>query len=173
MNILKYVMNRLIMLWVLLSVLLAYGAERTTLEIGKDYVLEDKKISLVDVSSKQDAAIFCVNGQKGIVSESSINKINDVFIELSRIREDTVYIELTYECHGDCICDEKCDNTACFVRNEEPLTEDNTDDAIVITSGNGDEIFVEPTSINVNGIIIALLIVIVLFLGIFVLWKRS
>lgn len=177
-------MKKWLILVFLLSTIIVFADERITLEIGEEFELEGKNIALVKLDAKHDAAIFCVNGQKGIVSEDGTNSINGVYIELERLTVTSARVDISYDCDDEnCECGIECNNDVCFETVEELI--DENDEIIVedVEAGepledvevtvDGDETIIEPESVGTQGIVIAVLIILVLILGVVVLWKRS
>ncbi len=175
-------MKKLIIFILLLNLAVVSAVDRATLESGNSFLMEDKNVSLVRTDSKHEAAIFCVNGEKGIVREDETRRVNGVYIELMDVKENIARVELTYECSRNCVCDSGCNNDLCFKADTgEDLNGDNgdagTDEEIGDSSDgladNYDETVVDIEEKGVRGIVLAALIVAVLILGVIVLWKRT
>ena len=180
-------MKKVLFIVLFLCPIIIYAAERATLEAGQSYLLEDKNITLIKLDSKHDSAIFCVNGKKGIVGEDNAENINEVYIELIRLRLTSAMIDLSYDCNK-CSCVE-CSNEACFddeqIKYEatEDIIEEDKDEVLyeepnIIDTENGKtydagETVIKTTSNSVQGIAIAILVIIVLFLGVIALWKKT
>lgn len=87
-------------------------AKSKTIELnkGESYFFEQKNITLLDINSKDEKILVCVNGIKGIVSDS--RKVNYVDIKVKNIEKNSTKLRVDYECK-DCVC-EDCENIPCF-----------------------------------------------------------
>ena len=170
-----------ILLISLIFVLSIEGASKKfDLRPGQDFLIEDKNITLIAINDNEKGAIFCVNGIKNIVDEDDFNIINDVRIEILRIENGIVSLQADYTCK-DCVCDESCDNSICFVEEPEEVQEQpdeikeetSENDVIPINTEDLENIYVESAGIGRGGIIFASLIVIILILALIVLWRKN
>ncbi len=174
-------MKKHIFAFLLISSFLVYAAERVELGNGESYLIEDKNVTLVKSDSKNDAAIFCVNGKKGLVGEDKSKNVNGVYIELIRLSRTSAIIDVSYDCKK-CSCVE-CSNEACLEKQEELIFAAEPEDIeenepIIMKSITGNtvdagETVVQPSSIDAKEIVIAGLIILVLLLGIIVIWRRT
>lgn len=147
---------------------------------GQDLLIEDRNITLLAINDNEKSAIFCVNGVKNIVDEDDFNIINDVWIEIIRIENGIVSLQADYTCK-DCMCDENCDNSICFVEepeeiqgpSEELVEEIPENNVINVETGDLENVYIEPAGIGRSGIIFALLIIIILILALIVLWRKN
>ena len=175
-----------LVIFLLVSALFVAAQEKVTFIPGKSYVIDDRNITLVRLNEKDETAVFCVNGIKGIVIEDEIKSVNDVYITATRIDSLTVDTELDYRCN-DCVCGESCNNQVCFEdAEEEPsdveiIEEDETEDEVDVIEDDFSEEVSEPSEVKVIekpnvgmiGVIFAVLIVVVIALGLFIFWKRN
>ena len=182
-------MKKAFILILLLSVVFVVAVDRVTLTIFDSYQVDDRNITLARISKDRgvDSVIVCVNGVKGIVSEDRDRIVNKVRVDLVKAKLDAAELRLDYRCRNGCECDEKCDNTACvqdFIYSEEQNIEseetNGEEPEIIIIPPEeqedeeiSDETIIKPPEISVEGISVAILILIVLILGVIVLWKRS
>ena len=94
--------------------LLAATIEARTLteeiQIGSNVTIENQKISVINVDTKYDKAIICVNNVKGIVSRDQDRTINNVRIELRSVSQNSTKLRLESNC-DNCI---ESDNAVCF-----------------------------------------------------------
>jgi len=162
-----------------LLVVVGASSERAELAPGESFTIANKNVTLITVDDTHDNTIFCVNGVKGIVSEDDSNIINEVTIEVLRIRRDVVDVDADYTCKN-CDCGDECDNSVCYDIIDVAEDIGNGVDEIEVISGeNGvgpisdEEGFVEPVGIGTKGILFAVLIIIILILGLIVLWKKT
>lgn len=166
--------------WLFLLFLVIFSvfvsARNIDLIIGYNYVIEDRNISLV--RTLEDKVVICVNGEKSVVSEDIPKYVNDVRVNLIRVRNNIATFDFSYNCRDECFCEEGCDNSGCFGIEEE-VTENNLD----IVTEDMEEVKEEPvlikkeevisnSGISSLGIIVAILVTIVLILGVIVLWRR-
>ncbi len=175
-------MKWIILLIILFQILLVSAStEKVTFTSLSSFIIDDKNVTLIKINDKNDVALFCVNGVKNIVAEDEYRTINQVYIEVTSLKDSSVATKLTYDC-DDCACDEECDNSVCFDEEEieefeevieEENVEDIPEDSGIVVEGGGAEEIIEPTQINNYSIIIAALIIIVLLLGVIVFWQRT
>lgn len=170
-------MKAVLILLLLLSIGIVY-AKDVNLGPGKSYEIDGKNITLIRHDSRNNNAIFCVNGIKHIIEEDKTRTINEVFIEVKRITKDSVEIDVKYKCK-DCVCDQTCDNSICFDGDEEEQVEAPPEEPQQeITQQTQEpqeteqEETITPVKIGMQGIILAITIFIVVILGIIVLWKK-
>ncbi|MEK6953103.1 MAG: hypothetical protein AABX29_08890 [Nanoarchaeota archaeon] len=166
----------LFILFILLFSILV-SARSVDLITGSNYQIENKNITLLRVY--EDKALVCVNGFKTIVTENIIKKVNEVNIELKNTRDSIANFNFDYDCKGECTCEEDCNNNPCLKEVSEIVPESNTieydqidniiDDSPVLNTEEG---IVTNESIGLGSIVIAVLVILVLFLGVVVLWKR-
>ncbi len=94
--------------------LLAPSIEARTIteevQVGNSVIIENQKVSLVEVNTKDDKAIICVNGAKGIISRDVDRTINNVMVELRSVSSNSAKLRLESNC-DDCI---ENDNSICF-----------------------------------------------------------
>lgn len=101
-------------LLIVLAILLAATIEARTLteeiQVGSSVTIENQKVSIVEIDTKYDKAIICVNDVKGIVSRDSDKTINNVRVELRSVSSNSAKLRLESDCKN---CIEK-DNAICF-----------------------------------------------------------
>ena len=176
-------MKWIILLIMLFQILIVSAAtEKVTFTSLSSYTIDDKNVTLIKINDKNDVALFCVNGVKNIVAEDEYRTINQVFIEVTSLKDSSVTTKLTYDC-DECACGEECDNSVCFdeeeieefedIIEEEVEVEDIIEDRGIVVADGGSEEIIEPAQINNYSIIIAALIIIVLLLGVIVFWQRT
>ena len=175
-----------IVVFLLMIVVFVVAQEQVTFVPGKSYVIDDRNITLVKSNDKEETAVFCVNGFKGIALEDKIQSVNDVYITLTKVEGITVDVELDYRC-DDCICDETCNNQQCFdteETTEETPPEEEVEDVedVVEEIEETDEpslgetletSVIEQPNVGTVSIVFAVLIIVVLALGLFIFWKRN
>jgi len=157
---------------------ISVSARSIDLITNANYQIEDKNITLLKVY--EDKALVCVNGFKTIVTKNTIKKVNGVNIELKNVRDSIANFNFDYDCKGDCTCKEDCNNNPCLKEINEIVPESNImeydqinneiiDDSV---SNSEEEGVVTNENIGLGSIVIAVLVIIVLFLGVILLWKR-
>lgn len=158
------------------------SADQYTFLDGMSHEIDGKNITLIKFDPLEDKSLFCVNGKRWIIEEDDSKTLNDVYIDVLRIKSDRVDTDIEYRCKN-CVCDETCDNSVCFdieeeVMEEEIIEEPDLDAPIedkpkeeVITEKVKEEV-IEPAGIGSQTIIIAVLILVIIVLGVIVLWRR-
>lgn len=152
------------------------NARSVNLIVGSNYLIEDKNITLVKVY--EEKALICVNGVKTIVNEDVIRKVNDVNINLIKVNVDIATFDFEYGCKGDCVCREDCNNIGCFKESSEEIIEDGKPSETIVESEKqlevplGKKETVKNEGIGIVSVIAAVLIIVVLFLGVIMLWRR-
>ena len=106
-------MKKALFLIVLLLIPIAL-ARSETIELTKDesFLMEQFNLTLLNIDSEGETVLLCVNGERGIVSNSK--KINGLDIEVTRIRDDYAKLKIRSICE-DCVCEgEDCGNFRCY-----------------------------------------------------------
>jgi len=162
----------------LLLIISLVNAEKITFTDSVSHEIDGKNITLIKFDSLVNRALFCVNGITRILVEDEEKVINDVIIDALEVRSDRVIADIDYKCKG-CKCDEQCDNSLCFKEElveqateiEEKIEQQQKNNWIVAPEDAPEEVIRE-TSIPTIWKITASLIIIILLLGIFFLWRK-
>ncbi len=145
----------------LISFVNAYSITKE-LEIGESITLGGRNVTLMDLDTKEDKIIVCVNGEKSIVPSTG-KTVKKVFIEPRRVMSTYAEIRLKTTERGSCGIE--CSNTACFEKKvipiEEPTTTTTTIEKEAIPTG---AVVKEESKISISYFVFLGLILIIGFL---------
>lgn len=107
----------MVMIILLACTSIAYAiTEYATLAPGSSYIIKDKNITLMGISDDEESVLICVNNEKAILSED--RTINDVYLSLRKVEDDSADIKIEYKC-PNCICSKECSNELCNQKSKE------------------------------------------------------
>ena len=121
-------------LWLLALLLVVPGvlasSDTVELEVGDSHEIEGMNVTLLGINIEEDNSILiCVNGVKGIVSNT--NSVNGVYVDAMKIREDYTKVKLEKTCID---CNEG-DNEECIAEELDDVDELDDNDS----DDDGDE----------------------------------
>lgn len=95
-----------------LSIFSVYGKTvDLDLYLNQSYEGFGKNITLLNVDTKEDKAVICINQQKFIISND--RSIDNILLEIGSFKKDFVRMDISDGCDR-CKCETNCDNSVCF-----------------------------------------------------------
>jgi hypothetical protein len=126
-----------LLIYLLLTLLLVTTVQSIStlkeLKIGESFVTENQNITLLDLDRGDEKVILCINGVKGIVSETRNRKVNNVLVEVRSVKRDKANIKFESNCNN---C-QLNNNNACFNQCTSSLDcDDNNEDTLDLCTGS-------------------------------------
>lgn len=100
--------------------------EKINMLPGDSRLIESFNVSLINLNTKENKIIICVNNQKLIIEEDTKKTIDKLRINVLDIKDNYVRLELKSDCK-DCVCGPECSNAACFPKPEVNQEENETE----------------------------------------------
>lgn len=111
---------------VICAIFVSADTAKVTLEKGQGIVIDGRNVTLLRYSDSERKAVFCINNHRYIFEEDQPNIVNNLRVELTRIRPENVDVTLKGIQLAGTECTEECDNSKCMTSEqaeEEAVTE--------------------------------------------------
>ncbi|MFH0936298.1 MAG: hypothetical protein V1815_01305 [Candidatus Woesearchaeota archaeon] len=117
--------------WILLLFLLIFigfvsaDTAKVTLELGQSFMFAGKNVTLLRFSDTESKAVLCINNYRYIFEENNPNIIDNLRVEITRIRLKNIDLNIKTIKVSNVECTDACNNDLCG-QSEEPVNEEIT-----------------------------------------------
>jgi hypothetical protein len=99
---------------------------KITLEKGQNFVIDGRNVTLLRFSDSEGKVVLCINNHRYIFDENKQKIVDNLRVEITRIRIDRVELNLKGINMAGSDCNEDCSNDKCMISEkpgEEVITE--------------------------------------------------
>ncbi len=167
--------------WILLLFLLiligfvSADTAKVTLELGQSYEFAGKNVTVLRFSDTEGKAILCINNYRYIFGEHNPDIIDNLRVEITRIRLKNIDLNLRTIKVSNVECTDACNNDLCG-KSEEPVSEEiiqpQPGEIPPITTSSTPETKTSTSNTNVYILIFVVGILILIIIAFIAVFKR-